>query len=92
MARKKEVVHTFTVRPTSKIFGGFPIDMLRYDRCRPATENDSAVITYSLVRRGRFNISESEVKLVSIEHPQWVPTEGRWKSFGWEVVMHGHQL
>ena len=90
----KEVLHTFTVKPQSKLYLSFPIDMLRSDHCYPATENDSATIGFTLNSRrvGRFTTDDFAVTLCRYAQKQWVPTSGRWKSFGWEVDLHGHVL
>jgi hypothetical protein len=60
--------------------GSFPIDMLRYDRCWPASEgSDSAGIYYSHA----LGDNESRtVCLIGIDQP----TERRWESFGWKVL------
>lgn len=52
--------------------GDFPIDMLRFDLCWPATERDAMVVGY----RGKRTVMIRGLK---------VPTEGRWASFGWTV-------
>lgn len=89
MARK-EVLHKFTVRPKNILFRAFPFDMLRYDRCHPASESDSSVITMCSeprkYRGPKSTIEDYEVSLVRYAHKQWRPTEGRWESFGWEVI------
>jgi hypothetical protein len=51
----------------------FPVDMLRYDRCWPATDADSIAITTS-----------SDARTVVLRGLK-VPTLDRWRSFGWEV-------
>jgi hypothetical protein len=53
--------------------GDFPIDMLRYDKCWPATERDSHVIAYK---------NRRTVELRSLTGS----TDRRWASFGWRVV------
>jgi len=58
--------------------GTFPIDMLRHDLCRPASENDSNEIERSFQPRDR---REHRVRLVGPK----APTEPRWGSFGWAV-------
>ena len=65
---------------------GFPIDMLRYDACYPATSDDAVKISAS-IRDARAYIEiyawpESYIDLVG----QVKPRSERWKSFGWEVV------
>lgn len=56
--------------------GGFPIDMLRYDECWPATADDAVAITMdqdyvTVMGTNRFTID-------------------RWKSFGWFPVEADH--
>lgn len=75
----KTFVYTFRV-------GGrlpFPIDMLRYDRCTPNTEQDSHVIERSFDPES--GMLEVEVQSDS-RAASWTPTAARWKSFGWEVM------
>jgi hypothetical protein len=57
----------------------FPIDMLRYDACYPASEADSSIINRSLTHDTRGKITVE----VRTRSPL---TVGRWKSFGWQVV------
>ena len=68
-------VHRFTVRCGLP----FPIDMLRYDACFPATEEDAGKMgaTHGVV----------EVKLVHRgDSKSWQPSEGRWRSFVCTVI------
>ncbi len=50
----------------------FPVDMLRYDRCWPATTDDAIAI----VNEPR------EVRMGSNQYP----TQDRWTSFGWQIT------
>lgn len=64
----------------------FPIDMLRYDRCFPATEQDSVQIGHSLDRRlqasdGVYPAPLRSVRVIS----ERLLTSARWESFGWLV-------
>ena len=59
-------------------FGEFPLDMLRYDACHPATEADTAVIEHSRERRS-VNVEQTSAQ----RHDPW--TVGRWSSFGWTI-------
>ena len=71
---KKEIVYA-VIRGN----GQFPIDMLRYDNCSPATEFDSSIIMSS------FNKWESYEVCVKKMVPRGYSdkfTEGRWESFG----------
>jgi hypothetical protein len=62
----------------------FPIDMLRYDGCIPDSERDSYAITATFPFGAER--SELEVTLRSFHELRNGPTQGRWRSFGWEVV------
>jgi hypothetical protein len=55
--------------------GLFPLDMLRYDCCYPASPQD----VNSMDGRAR-----REVTLVAANPV--APTTGRWASFGWDVI------
>lgn len=60
--------------------GTFPIDMLRYDSCWPASEGrDVPEISLSAIQ-GRQH--QHRVTLIGLREP----TVGRWESFGWRVV------
>lgn len=64
--------------------GEFPVDMLRYDGLHPWGENDSYAV------RSTFYSPGGEVPtLVHLrrwaESRSWMPTDARWRSFGWEV-------
>lgn len=83
-------VQEFTVVPLRETgMFNFPIDMLRYDHCHPATETDSIAISVTFDKRHdieSFTQSYGSIKLTRIvEHKDQVPTEGRWRSFGWYV-------
>ena len=56
--------------------GTFPVDMLRYDQCWPAT-TDAAM---SIVHLDYSKVREAEM----VSHRQ--PTPARWESFGWKVT------
>lgn len=68
-------LRTFTVEGT----GDFPIDMLRYDACWPATPTDSAVIQYK----------NTERRVVLEMMSSFPNTPKRWESFGWAIVEGG---
>ncbi len=59
--------------------GDFPLDMLRYDRCWPRTSEDSALMEAGGQRHVVLN------RYTEGRHGP-VATEGRWKSYNWEVV------
>jgi hypothetical protein len=77
MAAQKFHAFVFTVRGTGKL----PIDMCRYDRCVPYSQDDvSKSITPVTVEHDIHLIAFSPVG------NRLEPTEGRWRSFGWTVV------
>jgi hypothetical protein len=75
--RKKKAEKFYRFNVVVEGGGDFPIDMLRYDHCVPATENDSYILKRDEYRR---------VKLVMFCASGNGPTLGRWKSFTWNVV------
>lgn len=56
----------------------FPVDMLRYDRCWPATSESATML-------GRGEIRDVQLKCYA-ENKVPPITEGRWQSFGWRVI------
>lgn len=64
--------------------GIFPLDMLRYDNCFPASTDDCNRIGLSILKPYKKTHTIKLVRLVDARgyNP---PTEGRWASFGWEV-------
>lgn len=64
---------SFTVTGSNE----FPLDMLRYDRCWPATASDA-----SAIRRAAG--AARSITLQSIGFSS--PTIKRWESFGWTVT------
>lgn len=74
-SRSRLYVMRFTV--TGK--GRFPLDMLRYDSCFPATQGDVC----NLTPRDR------QPRTVTLEHrganKDWKPTAARWQSLGYTV-------
>ena len=81
----KKWITTFTVesrRPT----GIFPVDMLRYDYCTSASEEESGNMMFSLT--GHYSEDSPPVRLHHIEYgnKNWKPTRKRWESFGWVVT------
>lgn len=53
----------------------FPLDMLRYDACYPATSEDAIKLAAMEARK---------ITLISTMIAE--PTAGRWNSFGWQVT------
>jgi hypothetical protein len=76
--RQKKTRTRFTVEGS----GAFPFDMLRYDCCWPENESDSPNVglTYDTTEY----IKTRRITLLSDN--QQVPTDTRWKMFGWKVV------
>jgi len=75
----------FEVRGT----GAFPIDMLRYDNCWPASERDSMTIIRSFRLRGSgeaWSIHLMTAKGDRLLEPEY----NRWASFGWAVMEVQH--
>ena len=78
---KKETALQFTVLGR----GVFPLDMLRYDGCYPKLETDTAIMGEEGLREVTLH------KTLNWGHAHellkvWVPTVGRWNSFGWAVL------
>ena len=60
--------------------GYFPVDMLRYDACVPATGADASAIDL-------HNIDRRPVRLYRFSQSRASkPEAARWQSFGWRVV------
>jgi hypothetical protein len=69
------VTHSFKVVGT----GRFPLDMLRRDQCFPSTEDDA--------ERAEHTKAMRIVSLTTYrERDLFMPTVGRWESFGWKVI------
>jgi hypothetical protein len=71
----------------------FPIDMLRYDGCIPASEQNSYRIANTMTWEGRqtAKVETGDGSVVielrkSTTNKHWKPTEGRWNSFNWAIV------
>ena len=74
--------HKFKVRGQR----AFPIDMLRYDRCWPATRQDSRQIERFVKQEGD---ATGCVGLLSVsEESHWRPASDRWRTFGWPMLEH----
>lgn len=85
MARKL-YLHTISVEGG----GEFPIDMMRYDRCWPATEADSGY-SYSPIRGGQAGLRTVRVQAHSGTKVSPF-TDLRWASFGWRVQPDSHRV
>jgi hypothetical protein len=72
----------YAIKFVVKGAGRFPTDMLRYDRCCPATETDSSCITEHSSRA-----QPRRVNLVRFSQAgKSGPCMRRWESFGWKVT------
>lgn len=64
--------------------GQFPVDMLRYDSCYPASETDSGIIASTFTNYGTWRV---HVRMRPLEKKKdkkyW--TVGRWESFGVKI-------
>jgi hypothetical protein len=58
--------------------GRFPYDMLRYDACWPATQDDVSAMQLEIMHGDRSVTLSTQAKSA--------PTIGRWESFGWRVI------
>jgi hypothetical protein len=66
--------------------GQFPIDMLRYDRCCPATESDSNAINRQVKWDGE-KTAKCHIELIRYSSAgKSGPNVARWASFGWKVL------
>ena len=65
-------------------FGDFPVDMLRYDRCHPATERDSALAGGTVTLSRCLTKRQVTVSRLAEKGRKW--TIDRWKSFGWQLL------
>lgn len=64
--------------------GMFPVDMLRYDNCVPATGEDVAKIEDCV--RGGGTRDRTRITLRRYSQNKGRPTSARWSSFLWSVV------
>lgn len=83
MAAKSKTPQRFVVRGT----GRFPIDMLRYDACWPASSEDARKITESITDPATGLDGMLTIAL-AIAPGYSEPTIARWQSFGWFVQDH----
>lgn len=65
--------------------GSFPVDMLRYDACIPATESDANIIASSQYDPDPTTPTRVQLRRFAASKASR-PTDGRWSSFGWQVV------
>jgi hypothetical protein len=61
----------------------FPIDMLRYDECSPASEADAHKIQRSIDHAEPMQVTLKRLRLYGYNMDF---TPGRWSSFGWRIA------
>jgi len=71
----------FTVKPNT-VGRIFPLDMLRYDACYPASMEDVEKLMFSMSSERELVECVKSITLRSFQKP----TDGRWKSFGWTIT------
>lgn len=64
--------------------GAFPLDMLRYDLCWPATAGGAQQISRSIDGLSTDLRLERTIMIKGLKPP----TVARWASFGWKVLEH----
>jgi hypothetical protein len=78
---KSQITYRFTVQGVQS----FPLDMLRYDGCYPATPEGVEAIAASLSNDSRYEDGHRKIYKVKLLS-NLPPTEGRWASFSWYVI------
>lgn len=80
--------HLFQVSLKPGLTRAFPLDMLRYDHCIPATSEDVGKIVDTLADyvSDLDNESELTITLSAYWEKPYKPKAERWRSFGWQVV------
>lgn len=64
--------------------GTFPIDMLRYDRCSPFRESDSAMMDG---HQGERTVEVIAIREGANRNANYRPfCAERWQSFGWRII------
>lgn len=65
--------------------GPVPIDMLRYDRCTPTTQEDVGKLTSAGSYDGQVAVKMIRFTESKGRNHADFPTADRWRSFGWIV-------
>ena len=65
----------------------FPLDMLRYDSCWPATSVDARAIEESVALEGSRGAVTVNLHCYRDRKYQATATKDRWHSFSWEVTI-----
>lgn len=69
---------------------GQPIDMMRYDRCVPFTEEDSGKL-YRVVTHNKPTAEDFRITFLRYSLNPGPPTIERWRSYNCEVISWEHQ-
>ena len=70
--------------------GTFPTDMLRYEHCWPAREEDSINMICDFRAEDRKEVRTVQLRMHT-ERKGVLPTVDRWKSFQWSVHKDIHE-
>ena len=81
VSKRYAKIVTFTVEGG----GNFPVDMLRYDACYPATEKDSYLMYVDGFDLGIRKVTLKH-RVLKEENLDGYPTLMRWNSFTWSVI------
>jgi hypothetical protein len=81
----KNYIITFTVEATG--VACMPLDMMRYDRVTPRSQEDVGELACIDIPREEGE-PPMKVEFVRQSHGdrEWSPNVDRWRSFGWKVV------
>lgn len=74
-------MYKYLVEFTVRVGIDFPLDMLRYDSCWPATSDDVSKITHSLEKRGDRPVFDVELRKYCETKANPGVTHARWMSF-----------
>jgi hypothetical protein len=66
------------------------IDMLRYDRCFPATEQDAGKL--SRIAEGSAVEADRRVNFIRVTGAKSQPQEARWENFGCKILFFAEPL
>jgi len=81
MPKKRKDGDYFTFEVMGR--GKFPMDMLRYDNCWPATQDDVTKLVESMTNPDYLRM---DWKITLRTRTLNTPTLGRWISFEWHVL------
>lgn len=81
--RKTDIFRTFVFEVEGA--ENFPLDMLRYDACRPAREEDATAIRMSFGDERRHRVRLVKDVMIGTGNNSHL-TPRRWESFHWRIV------